>query len=132
MKHLIWIRYILMAFCIIVVAMGWVVRENVDLLLYWTYLLIGLGIAATVVCSIITLGQNPKSAIRSLVGLVALLVIVGVAWMMSSDVAVVTPTAEYTDAFALKVTDTGLFVTYGCMILAVASIFAGEVRNLFK
>ena len=121
-----------MALCVIVIIMGWLVREDVDLLLYWMYAMLGLAIACTLIFSVFSLAQNPKSAVQSLLGLVALIVVIGVAWAFSSDAPVVTPTAEYTDSFSLKLTDTALYATYACMVLAVVAIIIGEIRNAFK
>ncbi len=132
MKHLIWIRYILMALCVVVVLMGWILRENVDLLLNWMYIMLGLGIGSLLILSLYALAQNPKSAVQSLIGLVAVLVIVGVAFALSSAEPIITPTSEYTNAFALKLTDTSLYSMYALLGLSVLAIVFGEIRNAFK
>ena len=132
MKHIIWVRYILMALCVVVVLMGWILRENVDLLLNWLYVMLGLGVGAIVIMSIFSLAQNPKSAVQSLLGLVVLLVVIGIAWALSSGDPVITPTAEYTNQFSLKLADTGLYAMYGLLAAAILAIVLGEIRNAFK
>ncbi len=132
MKHLSWIRIILMAACVVVIVMGWLVRENVDLLLGWMYVMLGLAVASILLMSLFSLAQNPKSAVLSLIGLVAVLVVVGVAWALAKSDPVITPTNEYTDPFALKLTDTSLYTMYTLMAVAVGAIVLGEIRNAFK
>lgn len=121
-----------MALCVVVILMGWILREDVDLLLNWMYIMLGLAIGSMVILSIFSLAQNPKSAVQSLLGLAAILVVVGVSYAMSSSEPIITATNEYTNAFALKLTDTSLFAMYALMGIAILSIFVGEIRNFFK
>ena len=132
MKHIIWVRYILMAICVIVILMGWIIRVDVDLLLRWMYAMLGIAVAAMLIMSVFALAQNPKSAVQALIGLVAVLVLIGVAWAFSSDAPVITPTNEYTDSFGLKLADTALYTMYVLMGGAALAIVLGEIRNAFK
>jgi hypothetical protein len=121
-----------MALSLVVVIMGWIVREDVDLLLRWMYVMLGLGIGSIVLMSVYSLAQNPKGALQGLIGLVAIVVVIGIAWAFSSGAPVTTPTSEYTDSFLLKLTDTTLYSMYALLAAAVLAIVVGEVRNVFK
>jgi len=121
-----------MALCVIVILMGWIFREDVDLLLRWMYVMLGLGIGSMLIMSIFSLAQNPKSAVQALIGLAAVLVVIGVAWAFSSDAVVITPTKEHTNPFELKIADTGLYSMYALLIAAVLAVLFGEIRNAFK
>ena len=131
MKHIVIIRYVLMALCVVVIVLG-LATDNVDLLLRWLYVMMGLSIAAIVLFSIYAMAQNPKSAVKSLIGLAAILVLFGVAFALSSDVPVVTPTKTYSNSLGLKVADASLYATYILLVGAILAIIGGEVRNFFK
>ena len=145
MKHIVWVRYILMALSVLAIVFGWMIwgkgdaagdaaqmDSGVNILLGWLYVVLVIGVGAMVLMSILSLAQNPKSAIRSLLGLALVLVVVGVAWALSSAEPVVTPTNTYSNATELKVTDTSLFAMYACLAVAVASIVILEIRNAFR
>lgn len=136
MKNLIWIRYILMALCVVVVLMGWIFagdeESGVNLLLRWLYIMMGLAIGSMLIMSVFSLAQNPKSAVQALIGLAAVLVVIGIAWAFASDAPITTATGEYTNSFELKLTDTALYTMYVLLGGAVLAIILGELRNAFK
>ena len=122
----------MMALCVVVILMGWILRDDVDLLLTWMYVMLGLGVGSMLIMSVVSLGQNPTSAVQALVGLVAVLIVIGVAWAMASDATIVTATSEYTNSFELKLTDTALYSMYVLLAGAVLAILWGEIRNALK
>lgn len=132
MKYLSIIRYVLMVLSIIVVVMGGYVSENVDLLLRWMYIMLGLSVGCMILFSIYSLAKNPKSAVQSLIGLVAILVVAGVAYALSSDATVITPGAVYDNPTQLKIADTGLYMMYFLLAAAFLSIIVCEIRNSFR
>lgn len=132
MKHIAIVKYVLIAISVITILLGAVVSDNVDLMLRWGYVMFGLAVACVVLLPLYTLAQNPKGALRSLAGLVIVLVIVGVSYAVGSDATIVTPSNTYDDAFQLKVSDAGLYTTYVAFVGAIVVILYGEVRNFFK
>jgi len=132
MKHLIWIRYILMALSVVVILFGWLLRENVDLLLNWMYIMLILGVGSMIIMSVISLAQNPKGAVQALLGFALILVIVGVAYAMSDGTPMQTPTNYFDNPTELKIADTGLFAMYALMAVSILAILVGEIRNAFK
>ncbi len=132
MKYLNIVKYVLMAVSVVVILIGAVFSENVDLMLRWSYIILGLAVALVILLPLYNLAQNPKAAMRSLIGLVAILVLIGVAYALGDSTPVVTPSNIYDSATELKVTDAGLYTTYVALLLAIAVIVYGEIRNVLK
>lgn len=136
MKYLSIVRYVLMAisFLLIVLGMMGIMTPDAftDMLLKWMYAVMGVAILCVIVFPAWTLSQNPKGAKRSLIGLLALVAILGICYAFSNDAPVITAGAEYTNSFELKVTDMGLYTTYIALAGALLTIIFCEVRNSFK
>ncbi len=98
-----------------------------DALLYLQYGLLGFGIAVTIIAVIFQFGaalkDNPVGALKSLAGIVLLVVIMIVAWSMGSDKPLVLQGYDGNEnvPFWLKVTDMFL---YGIYILFAGTILA--------
>lgn len=109
-------------------------EPNVDAMLRWTYAMVGIATLCAVLLPLINIAKNPKSAVRSLIGVAIVAVIVLIAYALSDATPVYTPgRAEgYTDALELRLSDTGLITTYLALGIAVVSIVVTEVYNLFK
>ena len=132
MKYLSLVTLVLMAISLLTVVLYFVGAAEVDLMLRWMYIMLGLAVASVVIMSIYSLAQNPKNTVRSLVGLGIVVVAIGVAWALSSDAMVVTPSNVYDDSFSLKLADTGLYLTYAALIATVLAIAAGEIYSATK
>ena len=100
----------------------------VEVLLYWAYFMVGLGLVSWVLIGGIVMAKNnPKSLIKLGVGLVVIAAICFVAYLL----APANPAfgREGMDGFGkLKLTDTILNLTYFAGALAIVSIVVGEVR----
>ncbi|MFI3267515.1 MAG: hypothetical protein R3Y51_02235 [Rikenellaceae bacterium] len=106
---------------------------DVDTMLNWTYGLLGLTIVAVVVLPLFNLAKNPKAALRSLVGILVVGIVFAIAYSLSSDAPIEVSAAKvYSDPAELKLSDTGLFMTYAAFGVAIISILFGEVYKLFK
>jgi len=110
---------------------------NTDALLYLMYVLFGLAIAATVVAAIFQLGSalrdNPKKAIKSLFGLVLLVVLFIVTWSMGDGTPMSIQGYDGTDnvPFWLKLTDMFLYSIYALLVVTVVAIlFSGIKKKL--
>lgn len=99
---------------------------HTDALIYWMYILFVIVIVATLVAAIYKFGANlkdsPKSAMKSLMGLVLMVVVLMFSWSIGSGEALVIPGYEGTEnvPFWLKITDMFLYTLYievGAMIL---------------
>lgn len=139
MKYLSIIRIVLIVISVVVVAVpfmtqGSAPQPEVDTMLRWTYAMIGLGLASVILLPLFNIAKNPKSAVRSLIGLAIVAVIVLIAYSLSDATPIYTPgnPEGYTDAMELKLSDTGLITTYIALGIAVLSILVTETYKLFK
>ena len=133
-KALSLLKYILLAIGLITVILV-IVRGDagVGTMLTWGYVLLGIGVLAAVLFPLFNLAQNPKGAMSNLMGLGVVVVILVIAYALSSGEPIRLATGEmYEDAGSLKLTDTGLYTTYVALVGAVLVAVLGEIRNSFK
>ena len=108
---------------------------NTDALLYLMYGLFGIAVVATVVAAIFQFGSalkdNPKGAIRSLLGLILLVLVLVVAWSMGSGETLTIQGYEGTDnvPFWLKLTDMFLYSIYFLMLVTVLAIIGSSIKK---
>ena len=83
---------------------------------------------------LINIISNPKGAMRTLIGVVAMLVIFFVSYLLSSDAPVPNPAANgyFTNSAVLKLTDVGLYAGYAIFVIAILVILWGEIRSAVK
>lgn len=110
-----------------------------DALLYWTYLLSGLTVLASLGLGLAgyfsELKHDPKKALLSLSGVLLLVVVLGVSYLLGDDTKLTTINADnqaYNTATWLKVTDMWLYTIYIMFTLVVLSILWGSLRKLFS
>lgn len=103
---------------------------HTETLIYLMYAMFVVCVAVTIIGAIAQFGaalrDNPKSAIKSLLGIVLLVVVLVVSYAIGSDATVMTGTGAYTDIFWLKMTDMLLYSIY--FLFGVAAI--GTLVNL--
>lgn len=102
--------------------------QATDVLIYWAYVMIVLGLLSWVVLGgIMSVKANPKSLIKGGIVLAGLAVIVLVAYFLAP--AHPAFGREGQDAVStLKLTDTMLNLTYFAGVAAIVAIIAGEIR----
>ena len=106
---------------------------TVDPLLYWAYIMLGIALFCVVVFGIMVAAMNnPKSLIKLLIGLVAIVVVCGIVYAVSKGAPAVGLTTEQPDASTLKLTDTVLNLTYLAGGLAILAIIAGEIISAIR
>ncbi|MBE5034547.1 hypothetical protein [Gallalistipes aquisgranensis] len=133
MKNLSIIQYILIAISVITVAMYFLGLGDVDPMLIWGYILLGIAVAAVIILPLFNLVKNPKGAVRSLVGLGIVVVLAAICYALSSDAPVVNSAGGFfEDSAVLKISDTGLYLTYIALAVAILAAIGGEIRNAFK
>ncbi len=112
-------------------AAGLVEPANTPALMYLMYGMFAVTVIATLIGAIAQFGgalkDNPKGAIKSLLGLILLVVLLIVTYNLgSSETVVLGGGTEYSDTTMLKVTDMFLYSTY--VLFAIAAI--GALVNL--
>ncbi|WKV11568.1 hypothetical protein [Marivirga harenae] len=106
--------------------------EIVDIMLYGSYLLVIVAALGAIVLPLINALDNPKSLLKSALGIVIIGVIYLVSWSVSGDEV----TARY---IKFDITSTSsrviggvLITTYLLMGIAVISIIYSEIRKIVK
>lgn len=135
MKYISLLRYALIVISLIVTGYGLAtsnVDSGADVMLLWAEIMLYVTIGAVLILSVYNLVKNPKSAGRSLLGILCVVVVLGISYAMSDSTPIVTVAATYEDAGILKLSDTELFTTYIVFGLAIVSIILTEVYNLIK
>lgn len=115
-----------------------VVQHNlgaIDFGLYLSYFILGLGFLMAVVFGLVNSIMNPKKSMGSMIGLVVAVIIYFICNAMASDTVPELWALRNKVMFSpenVKFADTALFLTYAFGIIALISIFFGEVFTLFK
>lgn len=94
-----------------------------------SYILLAVAVAAAVIFPIIELARNPKNAKSALIGVGALVVVIGISYALGSGDN--PSNMEITEETARQI-DTGLFAFYILAVLAIGSMVYSEVAKLFK
>lgn len=134
--------YVMMALIIIVLAMFFCVGynnpvgeynapEHTETLIYFMYLMFGVCVAVTIIGALAQfvsgLKDNPKGAMKSLLGLILFVAVLVVAYAMSSDAPLQMASGEiFTDTMLLKLSDMMIYSIY--VLLGVAAV--ATVLNL--
>ena len=109
-----------------------------DPLIYWIYILLGVTIIVTILAAIFQFAtsfmDSPKEAIKSLLGLIAMVVLLVVTYSIGSGEPLVLPAYDGTDnvPFWLKITDMFLYSFYFMMGVAILLILGFGIAKKFK
>lgn len=105
--------------------------ENHDAMLYYSYVLFGLGILGTLGASVISMINNPSGIKGSIIGIVSLLVILGISYAMASSEILET----YPDGVSeteVKLSGMGLYALYITFLGAVGAIVFTSVYGMIR
>ena len=106
-----------------------------DALLYLMYGLFGIAVVATVIAAVFQFGSalkdNPKGALKSLAGILVLVIVLIVSWVAGSDQALVLPGYDGTEnvPFWLKLTDMFLYTIYFLFAVTVLAIIGSSIKK---
>lgn len=106
---------------------------NTDALLYLMYGLFGVAVVATVVAAIFQFGSalkdNPVGAVKSLIGLILLVLVLVISWAMGSEEALKLPGYDGAEnvPFWLKVTDMFLYSIYFLLGATIVAIICSSI-----
>lgn len=106
-----------------------------DALLYLMYVLFGVAVAATVVAAVFQFGtalkDNPKGAVKSLLGLILLVAVLVVSWVLGSGDTLTIQGYEGSDnvPFWLKITDMFLYSIYFLFAVTVLAIIGSSIKK---
>lgn len=129
-----WISWVLLLAGVAVSIYGFVVGFEtnegtpVDTLLYWTYAMVGLALAAIILVGLyVNATINPKSLLKIVLVLVGAAAIVAIAYVLAPGTPAIGYLGEPVSDGTLKFTDTILNLTYFAFFAAVASILGGSI-----
>lgn len=109
-----------------------------DALIYWMYILFIISIVVTVIAAIYQFVTGfidaPKAAIKSLIGLLVIILVLVISWIMGSDHPLVMQGYSGTEnvPFWLKLTDMFLYTIYIMMGSMILLIFGFGIAKKFK
>ena len=136
MKYLPIIKYVLLIVSAVLLAFGMVQGEGsvaLDVMLVWSLVMVLLTIALTIIMPLVAVFQNPKSAVRSLIGLGILVVVFLISYALATDDPIRLASGKIMDdSFELKFSDTSLWITYITFAGVILSILYGELYKVFK
>ena len=128
------ILYVLLGISTLLGILFYIKIIDEELFLIWMYILAGIAAVSAIVFPVIFLVKYPKNAKKSLTGIIAIVVIIGIAYFIASDEILTLPGYTGLDNVPsmLKFAGTILFTMYILAIAAVASIFYVEIAKYFK
>ena len=110
-----------------------------DLLMFWMYGLLAVGVAGIVVFGLMQFGAslktNPKGALKSLGALGAMVALFVVAYLFSSTAPIRINNEWFEDATILTITDVCIYVQYVLISVSVVALIlslAGVFKNFNK
>ena len=109
-----------------------------DALIYWMYILFGIAVIITIAAAIYQFVtgfiDSPMTAIKSLLGLILIIVVLVISWGMGSDQPLVMPGYDGAEnvPFWLKLTDMFLYTIYIMMGAMILLIFGFGIAKKFK
>lgn len=133
MKYLSIIKYVLIVLSVVAVIVGLSAPDNIDVLFVWSYAMIFTTIGLTVILPLIGLFQDPKAAVRALIGLGAIVLVFVVSYALSSAEPITLPSGVVLDnVTALRFSDTALYAMYITFSGVIVSIVGSEIYKSFK
>ena len=101
----------------------------VDVLLYWTYIMLGLAVFSWVVIGlIVSTKNNPKSLVRIGIAILGIAALCLVAYVLAKGNPAMAYNGPEVSGGTLKLTDTILNLTYITGGAAILAIIVGEIR----
>jgi hypothetical protein len=104
----------------------------IDILLYVGYGLILVAVGSAIVFPLIQGVQNPKSLVKSLIGVGALVVLFILGYALSSSAVTTTWAAKGITEGVSKLVGAGLIMFYIVLIVAALGLIYSEVSKAFK
>ena len=104
----------------------------VDIIILVAYGLLGLAAITAIFMPFINAIGNPKSLLRGLVGIVFILIIYGIAYVLSGNEVTATYTKFGVDAGLSKFVGAVLTTMYLLVVVSIVGIVYTEISKLFK
>lgn len=124
--------YVLMGISVLLGVLFYLGSVDSEILIYWCYVLFGIGAATAIIFPILTMAKNPSGAKSALIGVGALVLVFVIAYLLAGDE--MTPKYEKFIAGpeASKRVSTGLIAFYILAIGAIVATISSGLSKLFK
>ncbi|MEA3494969.1 MAG: hypothetical protein U9R42_02925 [Bacteroidota bacterium] len=122
------IKSLFYAAIVVIILLGWL-GNKVGLILSTGYILMGIALFAVLLFSITKLIDNPKKSLKSLLGLVAIVLVFLIAYFTASEESL--SKIEVTEGY-IKFVGGSLTLLYFIGGASVLAIIASEIHSLFK
>ena len=103
-----------------------------EVMLYYAYVLFFLSILAAILLPLKNFYDNPKGLKKVLIYIAAVVVVFGLSYLMSSGAPLDVNVEPAPSTITLKITDTGLYVTYILAFCSVLAILYGGISKMIK
>jgi hypothetical protein len=100
--------------------------------LYFTYLLFFVAAGAAIILPVLSISQNPKSLVKSGMGIGAIVVLFIIAYALSGSEVTAKYTAMGVGESSSKLIGAGLIMFYFIMIAAIAGMVYSEINKALK
>ncbi len=133
-KFVNYISYILLGLAVVITVLFFINQQNMlDTFLGYGYVLLGIAALLAVGLPLLGMFSNPKGFKKILINLAIVVVVVGLSYALASgDPLANTNINPEPSASTLKITDTGLLITYILFGVAIISILAGSLINMVR
>lgn len=133
MKYLSILKYILLLVSVAFTAYGVASETGLDIMLYFAYALLGLTAVLSVGMPLIGVVQNPKSAGKSLIGVLLVAVVFGLSWVAADETPIKIASGEILDNIGeLRFADMALYSTYVMFAGLLCTMVVTEIYKAFK
>ena len=122
------IKSLFYAAIVVLILLGWL-GNKVGLILSTGYILLGMALFAVLLFSITKLIDNPKKSLKSLLGLVAIVLVFLIAYFTASEESL--SKIEVTEGY-MKFVGGSLTLLYFIGGISVVAIIVSEIYSLFK
>ncbi len=128
-----YLSYILFGLAAIITVAFFLNKEGMlDTFLGYAYILLGVAILTAVGLPFIQMLRNPKALKKMLKNILIVIAVVVIAYFLASGDPLPGNLNIETTSSTLKMTDTGLIITYFLFIAAIVAIVGGGMLNLLK
>ncbi|HBG25097.1 MAG: hypothetical protein A2X17_02560 [Bacteroidetes bacterium GWF2_41_61] len=132
-KFIKYLSYILLGLAVVITIAFFTNKDGmIDTFLGYAYILFGVAIVLALGLPLMQMVGNPKSIKKVIYSLVLVVVVVGFSYMIASGDPLTTTLENEPTAATLKITDTGLIITYLLFFVSISAIVAGGVINMVK
>lgn len=124
--------YVLMGVSVLLGILFYTGSVDSEILIYWCYVLFGIGAVTAIIFPIITMAKNPKGAKSALIGIGALLLVFVISYLLAGDEMTPKYAKFIAGPEASKRVSMGLIAFYILAVGAIIATISSGLSKLFK